>query len=458
VGETRQLASFAAGLRLGDCPPAVVRHATRCVVETLGCALGGARSELTEAAVRSVERQADGGAATVVARRLRAAPDRAAYLNAISANALDYDGGIVRQGHYGPTAVCAALAVGEMTGASGQAFLEAVVAGYEVVSRVGGAIRASEAQRQWVSGYGPHQGFAAAAAAGRLLGLGVDGMVTTFGICGAFAPVPSAKQWNWHSRPLSWTKDMVAWPCMTGINAALLAESGFVGPRAIFEGEKGFYRMAGSDRYAPEALCDGLGTDFALLHGYFKPYPCCRWSHAAVDGIAEILERRGWKDADVHGVEVGVAQEVRDDLDDGAPRTLVDAEFSLPYAAALALLQVPPGPGWHDPDLRESPGVRAAMAKVRVRVDPRMERLFTEHGIVGAAVAVHGRDGSSERSRVEAPRGGEERPLSDDELAAKFRGLAETTLTEASSERALRTLVELADLPDVRQLGQLLLG
>jgi len=79
----------------------------------------------------------------------------------------------------------------------------------------------------------------------RLLGLTVHQMVRAFGIYGAFAPLPSAKQWNWDNRPLSWTKDMVAWPSMAGINAALLAESGFLAPSTIFEGEKGFFRMAG---------------------------------------------------------------------------------------------------------------------------------------------------------------------------------------------------------------------
>jgi 2-methylcitrate dehydratase PrpD len=136
---------------------------------------------------------------------------------------------------------------------------------------------------------------------------------------------------------------MVTWPCMAGINAALLAESGFFGPRAIFEGDKGFFRMAGSDRYEPSALTQRLGKDFEIEHVYFKPYPCCRWSHAAVDGVTEILGRREWGEAEVLRIEIGVAREVLEDLGDHAPRTMVDAEFSLPYAAALALLRVPPG-------------------------------------------------------------------------------------------------------------------
>jgi len=176
MGETRQLAEFAIKFRLDECPLPVIAQAKRCIIETLGCALAGAKTSLAQAAVRSVKRQGEGGCATVIGLGFRAAPDRAAFINGISANALDYDGGIMRQGHYGPTAVPSALAAGELVGASGRQLLEAVIVAYEVVSRIGRAIRASEPQSRLVSGYGPHQGFASVAAVGRLLGLTVDQM------------------------------------------------------------------------------------------------------------------------------------------------------------------------------------------------------------------------------------------------------------------------------------------
>lgn len=458
MGETRQLAEFAAGLRLERCPPSVVTQAKRCILETLGCALAGSKTPLARAAVQSVRRQGEGGYATVIGMGFHAAPDRAAFINGISANALDFDGGIVRQGHYGPTVVSSALAAGELVGVNGRLLLEAVIAGYEVVSRVGLAIRATPQQSRLVSGYGPHQGFGSAAAAGRILGLSVEQMVQAFGIYGAFAPVPSTKQWNWDYRPLSWTKDMVAWPSMAGINAVLLAESGFSGPRAIFEGEKGFFRMAGSDRYAPEVLTAGLGEQFRSLHIYFKPYPCCRWSHAALDGVGEILERRGWTEAEVTQVVIGVAREVLDDLSDYAPHNLVDAQFSLPYGVALRLLGVTPGPRWYDPEHLTSSHVRDVMGKVRLEADQEMERLFAEQHVVGALVRIEGVDRSVETARVEFARGSEERPMSDAQLDAKFRMLAAEAISDASAESAIRMIRSLEDIESVAELSALLAG
>ena len=458
MGETRRLAEFAVGLRLDDCPSRVVDQAKRCIMETLGCALAGSKTPLAQAAARTARRQGEGGRATVIGLGFRAAPDRAAFINGVSANALDFDGGIVRQGHYGPTAVASALAAGELVGASGRRLLEAVTVAYEVVSRVGQAIRASAQQRRLVSGYGPHQGFASVASAGRLLGLTTDQMVHAFGIYGAFAPVPSTKQWNWDSRPLSWTKDMVAWPSMAGINAALLAESGFLGPRTIFEGEKGFFRMAGSDRYAPEMLVAGLGERFEILRMYFKPYPCCRWIHAALDGVGEIVQRRGWSGTDVTRVVVGVAQEVLSDLNDPSPHNLVDAEFSMPYALALRLLDLPPGPRWHDPALLDAPRVQKTMRKVALQVDPEMERLFTTQHTVGAVVRVEGADGSVDTVRVDFAWGSEERPMSDADLTAKFRLLAAEAIDEASTEDAIRMIDGLEGVASVAELGRLLAG
>jgi 2-methylcitrate dehydratase PrpD len=456
--ETEQLAAFVADFELKRLPGEVVHQAKRCLLETIGCALGGARTPLAATALGAARRLGEGGCATVLGQGFRTAPDRAAFLNGVAGNALDYDGGIVRQGHYGPTVVASALAVGELVQAPGERVLAAVVAGYEVVARVGMALRASPGQRALVSGYGPYQGFGAVAAAGLLLGLDRDRMVHALGLCGAFAPVPSTKGCNWDRRPLSWTKDMVAWPSVSGINAALLAEAGFLGPRSIFEGDRGFFRMAGSDRCAPDQLVAGLGREFRILDLYFKPYPCCRWIHAALEGVREILRRRGWAGTEVRAVRVGVAQEVLDDLADPSPRNLVDAEFSLPYGVAMVLLDREPGPRWHDPALLTDPQVTAAMGKVAVVQDAGLEPLFVEQSIVGAAVTVTGPDGSQDRARVERTYGDVTQPMSDADLDSKFRRLAAETLAPDAAESALQAGWGLERLDRIGALTALLEG
>jgi 2-methylcitrate dehydratase PrpD len=459
MNETRRLAEYVVNFRLEDCPAEVVHQAKRCTVETVACALGGSRTPLAQAAVRALGRMGDGGPCTVFGLGRRAAPDRAAFVNGVAANALDYDGGVVLQGHYGGTVIFATMAMAELAGATGREFVEAVIAAYEVTTRIGEATRPSPEHRRLVSGYGPHQGFAAVVAAGRLLKLDVERMIHAFGIYGAFAPLPSSAQWNWRNRPLTWTKDMVGWPSVSGINAALLAESGFLGPRTILEGERGFWRMAASDRFVPEAMLDALGERFNIMRLYFKAYPTCRWNQAALDAVRAIMARRGWREPDVAAVEVGVARALVDQLfEDYEPHNLVDAQFSLPYAVALILHGEVAGPHWYEPPLFDSPAIRATMKKVTLRLDPEIERLFVEKRMAAAVVKVTGADGSVETARVDHAHGDAENPLSDGGLDHKYRKLAAVALDERSVESLLHKMRDLEHVARAADLGALAIG
>lgn len=459
MDETRALAEFAVGFRLDNCPAEVIHQAKRCTMETIACALGGSRTPLAKAAVRTLQRMGDGGPSTVVGFGRRAAPDRAAFVNGVAANALDYDGGVVLQGHYGGTVIFSTLAMAELTRATGREFVEAVVAAYEITTRIGEATRPTPEYRRLVSGYGPHQGFAAVVAAGRLLKLDVGQMVHAFGIYATFAPLPSSAQWNWRNRPLTWTKDMVAWPSVSGINAALLAESGFLGPRTILEGDRSFWRMAASDRFSPEMLLDGLGTRFNIMKLYFKAYPTCRWNQAALDGLRQIMARRNWKAADIAAVEVGVARALVDQqFEDYAPHNLVDAQFSTPYAVALIMHGERAGPHWYEPALFDSPVIRATMKKVTVRLDAEIEELFVERRMAGATVRVTGTDGSVELARVDHAHGDADNPMSDAELEEKYRGLAAVALDGGKAELLLGNIRMLERMERAAELGALAAG
>ncbi|HVO89022.1 MAG TPA: MmgE/PrpD family protein [Casimicrobiaceae bacterium] len=457
MNETRKLAEYVANFRLEACPAEVVHQAKRCTIETVACALGGSRTPLAKAAMRAFARLGDGdGAATIFGWGRRASPDRAAFVNGVATNALDYDGGVVLQGHYGGTVIFSTMATAELTGASGRDFLEAVIAAYEVTTRIGEACRPSPEHRRQVSGYGPHQGFAAVVAASRLLKLDVDRIVHAFGIYGAFAPLPSAAQWNWRNRPLTWTKDMVAWPSVSGIHAALLAESGFLGPRTILEGDRSFWRMAASDRFKPEALLDGLGERYNILRLYFKSYPTCRWNQAALDAVRQIMARRRWREPDIAAIEVGVARALVDQqFDDYTPHNLVDAQFSLPYAISVTLHGENAGPHWYEPALFDSSAIRSTMKKTTIRLDAEMERLFVEKRMAAATVKATGVDGSVEHARVDHAHGDAENPLTDDELDAKFRGLATVALDRERSELLLAKMRDLEHVARAAEMGEL---
>ena len=294
------------------------------------------------------------------------------------------------------------------------------------------------------------------AAAGHLLDLDPERMVHALGLCGAFAPVPSTKGCNWDDRPV--LDQGHGGLAVHERRRGPAGRGGVLGPRSIFEGEKGFFRMAGSDRCAPDQLVAGLGEEFRILDLYFKPYPCCRWIHAALDGVRAILARRGWAAADLGEIRVGVAREVLEDLGDYAPRNLVDAQFSLPYAVAMVLLGLEPGPRWHDPLLLESPGVRALMKKVALEEDPLMESLFSGQAIVGAQVRLAGPGGDQDQARIECAYGDARNPMTDADLEAKFLGLAAETIPPGQARPALDLIRDLQRLDRIGTLTALLQG
>src|SRR5204862_4513739 len=234
----RRLARFVLGLRLEDIPLPVVTKATHLVLDTLGCALAATRYDFGRAALETAERLGGPHESTLVGSKVRVAAANAVLANATLAHGLDFDDtredAIV---HTGSIAVPTALAVGEALGASGRAILEAMIAGVEVMCRVGLAVPGKFHARH----YHPTSltgGFAAAAVAGKLYGLEEDQLVHAFGICGSQAGGIIE-----YLADGSGTKRLhPGWAVHAGVAATLLARSGFTGPETVFEGAHGFYQ------------------------------------------------------------------------------------------------------------------------------------------------------------------------------------------------------------------------
>ena len=191
---------------------------------------------------------------------------------------------------------------------------------------------------------------------------------------------------------------------------------------------------------------------------YFKPYPCCRWNHAALEGVRTVLARQGWTAEDVAGIQLGVAAEILGDLDNHNPHNLVDAQFSMPYVVAMVVLGVEPGPHWYDPELLTSPRVRELMAKVTLYLDADMEELFEGRSDAGAKVQVTGCDGRQDQTLVEIAYGHALNPMTDADLAAKFLGQAAESIAPDAARAALDLILDLEHLDRAATLTALLKG
>lgn len=281
--------------------------------------------------------------------------------------------------------------------------------------------------------------------------------LNAFGIAGAGSPLPSAMKCGFEDRPLTWVKDSVAWATLAGVTGALVAQEGFIGCRDILDSETGFWMMAGSDRCDFDAMVKGLGQDYEILKGAFKPYSSCRFTHATLDAVSEIVREYGLKPHEVKQVLVRSIWDLTEFLVDYRPSEIVDAQFSTPYTVAMTILGEPPGPDWFRDESLKSQKVLDLARKVKVETDCYADELY--HAPIPkliSTVTITTKDGKRLKSFVEFPKGDPQNPMSTDELVEKFRRLASHVLDHEQVDRLLRTVEHLERLYNIGELTGLL--
>jgi 2-methylcitrate dehydratase PrpD len=392
----------------------------------------------------------------VIGHAVRHSPEYAALINGTSLHGLELDDiHPVAAIHPGAAIFPAVLAIGEAVNASGKDLLAAVIVGYEVSCRLSRALVPSE--------HGPHGFhstatcgvFGATAAIARLMGLTADQLVNAFGINGSQAA--GSVEFLTDG---AWTKRMhPGWAAHGAIIAAELARGGFTGPRRILEGKAGFLRSY-SDRPQVDRVLADLGEGFEILGVAVKPHAACRYSQAAIDAILALVAEHDVKPDQVDRVTVGTFQGgipiVAEPLAvKRRPRSVVDAQFSIHFASAAAIMRRAVTLADYKPDRMFSPEMHAMMDKVDCVHAPELDSLFPK--LWPAKVEITLRGGAKLQKRVDVLHGDPEDPLSWDELIGKVDTVAADVLPK---ERRASLVAGVRDLENrsVRVFAELLRG
>ena len=451
----RTISEWAARLRAEDIPAAVRDNAALRVLDTIGCALAGAREEHAPAVLALASRWGGPGLCTIWGTPLRAAPPQAALANGALAHGLDFDDTHADSVcHASAVLVPAVLALAESERFDGRGALTALVAGYEAMIRIGMAAPGRFHERGWhataVCG-----AFGAALAAGKSLGLDAGRLTAALGVAASMASGVME-----FLEDGSWVKRLhPGWAAQSGIQAAALAGEGFTGPATALEGRLGFYRAALGDAPDIEKHLKNLGDEWETLRSSFKLYPCCHLNHAYLDAVARLKRTEGLRAEHVAEVECLVpAGEVPIVCEPMAaklrPRTPYDAKFSLAFCVAAALCGDRVGIGAFTGESIREPRVLALAARVRYTVDPLSPYPRTFPGWVKVRLA----DGRVLEAREESQRGGADRPIAPDEVIAKFRDNAARLLTPprvAALEDAVLGMERAQDLGPLAALCRL---
>jgi len=425
----RELAAFCADMRWPRLSQDVRDRTRELLLDLLGVALRGAQQASSQPALAIVRATRPAGRASVigVGAGVDAAAEWAALANGTSAHALELDDVTTESSlHPGVVVIPAALALAEEVGAAAGDFLQAVVAGYEVVLRVGNALNPGSAYARGFHPTGVAGVFGAATAAGCLLGLDAEGLAGALGIAGTMASGSLE-----YLADGSWTKRLNAgWAAHAGIVAARLAAAGFTAPASVLEGRLGFLHGY-TDAPRPERLLADLGEPLQIMRVSIKPYACCRYNHGLIDCVLALARQHAIAAEDVARVRLGVlsggALLVADPIEaKRRPENVVDAQFSAPFAAAVALVHGSAGLSAYSLDSVRDPAIRSLMARTECYSDPALDAPYPERWPAAAEIEL--RDGRTVGTRVEYATGEPENPVPRDGLVAKFHDLVSPIL------------------------------
>jgi 2-methylcitrate dehydratase PrpD len=396
----QRISDFILGLRWETVPDAVRRQAHRCLLDLLACAVAGASTRVTEATRRLALRMGGAPDALVLGSDRQLPLPWAVLVNAFATSALDADDGYrLVKGHPGAFVFPAALAAAEKAGASGRQFLEALIVGYEIGMRAG---LASHAHYPYYHGSGSWGGLGACAAAARLLKTEPSVLGHALGIAGYHGAITPMMR---GIDVPAMVKDGIGWGAMTGVTALLMAEEGFTGTPSLLA----------EPPAAP--LVETLGGEFRILDLYFKRYSCCRWAQPAIRGaLALSLEHRVAPSAIVRVIVRTFAEATR--LAFPRPRTSEEAQFSLPYPVAAALVLGRFGPSEVRDDNLTNATVLDLASRVEMVAEPRFQEEFPAKALADVELVTV--DGRRLRSGPVQAAGDPDDPLPEGDLDAKF--------------------------------------
>jgi 2-methylcitrate dehydratase PrpD len=447
AGVTRELAAFVGQAPAGCASPRAAEVVKQAVLDLFGVIVAGSGEEPGRLALRYARSQGAPGPAAVLGGGTRLAPSLAALVNGTAGHALDYDDIGLGAGHISVAIAPAVFAVAEQVQADGQALIDALVVAYEVAHRLT-TMYTDTRLGPYAAGYhkpSVYSVFGAAAGAARLLGLDADATANAFGIAASQAGGLRAN-FGTMTKPLH-----AGLANRSGIEAALLAQSGFTASADVLEQRFGWHDVICRGEGDLSVVLDGLGDSFAVEEGLvFKAYPCCGANHYAIDAVIGLLRENGLGEPDVARLDVWLEQRnLNDVLVYPWARTPLEGKFSLPYnmAAALADGEVTVG------TFTDESVARLGRFRDKVHVHPTADLPAN-----GARIRVLTGDGRTLDREQLVNRGSLADPMTWEELEHKFRANVRGRIEPAAADDAVAAIASLEKQPTVSGLGESLLG
>ena len=436
--ETKELTQKCHDLDYNALSEDVIDRVKYLTLDYLGVAARGSASDSSrpiQAFIVNFGKAPDG--AVIMGTNMKAAASYAAFANGAAAHSLELDD-VSNEASLHPavSTMSAALAAGHIAGCSSKEFIEGIVAGYEVVVRLGISLDPAAHYAQGFHPTGTCGTMGSAITSAKILKLDQKAMLNALGIAGSQA----AGSMEFLTEGAFTKRLHPGWAAHSGIIAALLAREGFTGPSTVLEGKFGFLH-AYSPRSNPARILENWGNPYKVMETSIKPHSCCRYKQGPIDGILKITRENNLKAPDIERVTLGILRAgfpivAQPEELKRNPRTIVDAQFSMPFGAAMAIIHGRASLDEYTQDNVSSPQVKEIMDRVFCVEDPELEKEFPKKW--PASVEIVTKKGDRHSTTIDYPKGDPENPVSWDELIKKF----ETLLAPIFSPKRVKEIID----------------
>ena len=445
-GLTRALAEQARALTLAEIPETTRAWARQCVLDYIACGIAGASDELTEILLAEMREQGGKEAASLLGHTGRLPAASAAIVNGAAAHALDFDDvNLAMPGHPSVAILPGLLALAEERGASGAAVLTAFVAGYELQCRVGRVISPGHYDVLGFHSTATVGSFGAAAACSHLLGLNGEQFATALGIAGTQA-AGLKSMFGTMCKPLHAGK-----ASYHGLMAAKLAARGFTSRTDVLECGQGFAKTHSPD-FNPERAMETPVGGWYIQSNLFKYHAACYMVHSSIESARKLR--------DLHGVTPDRVERIRVQLEEAcdricnipAPKTGLEAKFSLRLATAMGLSGIDTGRlSTYSAEVATNPALTAIRDKVELDFRTGIPNTFAEIELLLT-------DGTILTARHDSGIPSDDVTDQGRRLEEKFHALVEPVLGSNRSSALISDIRQFEKLPDVRGLLTLSAG
>jgi 2-methylcitrate dehydratase PrpD len=435
---TRMLVDQARTLRYDDLPEEVRKLTRQCVLDYLACTLAGSTEPLTNILLAEAREEGGTPAATVIGHPDRLPTLSAALVNGAASHALDFDDvNLAMTGHPSVVLLSALLPLAEERGSSGRDVVAAFVAGYELQCRLGLALAPGHYNTLGFHATGTLGSFGAAAACARLLGLDAAGFANALGIAGTQA-AGLKSMFGTMCKPLHAGK-----AAYHGLFAARLAQRGFTARADVIECPQGFASTHSPD-FHPERALAQPPRGFHVLNNLFKYHAACYMTHAPIEAARRLREQHHLQPEQVARVRLQLDETCERICNIPAPRTGLEAKFSLRLTTAMALAGVDTGrlTSYSEANAAD-PTLISLRDKVRCDFVPGVPNTL-------AALELELTDGRRLATTYDSGVPADDIDEQGRRLAEKFVSLAEPVLGLAKTRDLLGALQRIDTLPDLR--------